>query len=220
VVAGLAAYMISVLIFCVDAKLRCTLERLAQQDLDITVVGIADDYGSFVGLADRYDPNVVLAQGMPHDEPIARWRLRYSAAAWMLIVDPKSEGACFEALGARVSAIIPLSASLAEFIAAIRLVTAGLAVFPQKFLAKSADKSGTIGGQSNETEGGSTRLSKRERVVLTAMADGLSNKEIARRLGISFHTVKFHVASILEKREVDTRTEAVIKAAQLGLVML
>ena len=219
-VAGLAAYMLSVLIFCVDAKLRCTLERLAQQEPDITVVGIADDYRSFVELADRYDPNVVLAQGMPNDEPFAHWQVRYSAAAWVLIVDPKSEGAGFEALSARAPAIIPISASLVEFVAAIRLVAAGLAVFPQKFLTKPSDKPGTIGGQSNETEGGSTGLSKRERAVLTAMADGLSNKEIARRLGISFHTVKFHVASILEKLEVDTRTEAVIKAAQLGLVML
>jgi DNA-binding NarL/FixJ family response regulator len=56
--------------------------------------------------------------------------------------------------------------------------------------------------------------------VLTAMADGLSNKGIARRLGISFHTVKFHVASILEKLDVDTRTEAIVKAVQLGMVML
>ena len=48
------------------------------------------------------------------------------------------------------------------------------------------------------------RLSKREIAVLDAMTDGLSNKEIARRLGISFHTVKFHVASILEKLEAET----------------
>ena len=64
------------------------------------------------------------------------------------------------------------------------------------------------------------RLSKREISVLTTITDGLSNKEIARRLGISFHTVKFHVASILEKLEVDSRAEAVFKAAQLGIVRL
>jgi DNA-binding NarL/FixJ family response regulator len=112
------------------------------------------------------------------------------------------------------------SSSLAEIIATIRLVAGGLAVFPQKLLTKPSDQLGTVGERSNETESGSIRLSKRERAVLTAMADGLSNKEIARQLGISFHTVKFHVASILEKLEVDTRTEAVIKAAQIGLVML
>jgi DNA-binding CsgD family transcriptional regulator len=43
---------------------------------------------------------------------------------------------------------------------------------------------------------------------------------IARRLGISFHTVKFHVASILAKLDADTRTEAVAQGARLGLVML
>ena len=138
----------------------------------------------------------------------------------MVFVDHKSERAGFEALSAGASAILPLSANLSEIIAAIRLVAGGLVVFPQKLFTKSSDKPGIVGGRSNETEGGSTGLSKRERAVLTAMADGLSNKEIARRLGISFHTVKFHVASILEKLDVDTRTEAVIKAAQLGLVML
>jgi DNA-binding NarL/FixJ family response regulator len=52
------------------------------------------------------------------------------------------------------------------------------------------------------------------------MADGASNKAIARRLGISFHTTKFHVAAILAKLNADSRTEAVTRAAQLGLVML
>jgi DNA-binding NarL/FixJ family response regulator len=52
------------------------------------------------------------------------------------------------------------------------------------------------------------------------MADGASNKAIARRLDISFHTVKFHVASILTKLDADSRTEAVTQAARRGFVML
>jgi two-component system, NarL family, nitrate/nitrite response regulator NarL len=64
------------------------------------------------------------------------------------------------------------------------------------------------------------RLTPRERAVLAAMADGVSNKAIARRLGISVHTVKFHVAAILSKLNAESRTEAVARAAHLGLVML
>ncbi len=63
-------------------------------------------------------------------------------------------------------------------------------------------------------------LTARERDVLSALADGASNKAIVRRLGISFHTVKFHVASILAKLDAESRTEAVTQAARLGLVML
>jgi DNA-binding NarL/FixJ family response regulator len=61
------------------------------------------------------------------------------------------------------------------------------------------------------------RLTPRELEVLAAMADGISNKAIA---GISFHTAKFHVAAILAKLNAGSRTEAVARAAQLGLVML
>ena len=212
--------MTSLLIFCGDAKLRRTLEQLAQPDLGIKVVGITDDHRSFVRLADRSYPNVVLTDGMPDDEAFTRWRVRHNNVAWVLVANPKSEGAYFEALHAGVSAIVPPSADLAEIAAIIRIVAGGQVVFSQEFFAKLSGKAEIVNGPSNETEDRRTRLSKRERAVLTAIADGLSNKEIARRLGISVHTVKFHVASILEKLKVDTRTEAVIKAAQLGLVML
>jgi DNA-binding CsgD family transcriptional regulator len=67
---------------------------------------------------------------------------------------------------------------------------------------------------------GTTSLTPREREVLAALADGASNKMIARRLGISFHTAKFHVAALLAKLDVDSRTEAVAVAARQGLVML
>ena len=61
-------------------------------------------------------------------------------------------------------------------------------------------------------------LTPREREVLGLLAEGLTNRAIAERLGISEHTAKFHVNAILGKLGVETRTEAVGEAARLGLV--
>jgi DNA-binding NarL/FixJ family response regulator len=63
-------------------------------------------------------------------------------------------------------------------------------------------------------------LTAREREVLALLGEGLSNKTIAARLGISEHTAKFHVNAILGKLGVDRRAEAIVKAARLGLVVL
>ncbi len=63
-------------------------------------------------------------------------------------------------------------------------------------------------------------LSQRELDVLRALAEGLSNKQIARQLEISEHTVKFHVNAILGKLGVQSRTEAVVRATRAGLILL
>lgn len=63
-------------------------------------------------------------------------------------------------------------------------------------------------------------LTGREREVLGLMAEGLSNKNIALRLEISEHTVKFHVNAILRKLGAQSRTEAVVRATRLGLILL
>jgi DNA-binding NarL/FixJ family response regulator len=63
-------------------------------------------------------------------------------------------------------------------------------------------------------------LTPREREVLDVLAEGLSNKEIAWRLKISEHTVKFHVASIFAKLNVSTRAEAVMQGIRRGLIMM
>jgi two-component system, NarL family, nitrate/nitrite response regulator NarL len=60
----------------------------------------------------------------------------------------------------------------------------------------------------------------RELEVVQLLAAGLTNKEIAQRLGITEHTVKFHVNAILGKLGAATRTEAVVQAARLGIVVL
>jgi DNA-binding NarL/FixJ family response regulator len=61
-------------------------------------------------------------------------------------------------------------------------------------------------------------LTPREVEVLQAVANGLSNKEIARELGISLHTVKFHLESLMRKLGASSRTEAVTKALRLHLL--
>jgi two-component system, NarL family, nitrate/nitrite response regulator NarL len=63
-------------------------------------------------------------------------------------------------------------------------------------------------------------LTARETEVLELVASGLSNKQIAEELKISAHTVKFHVNAILAKLDVHSRTEAVVKAMQLGVVLV
>lgn len=63
-------------------------------------------------------------------------------------------------------------------------------------------------------------LSPREQEVLSLLSEGLSNGEVAARLGISRHTAKFHVNAILDKLGATTRTEAVVLAARIGLLSL
>ncbi|HET9932049.1 MAG TPA: response regulator transcription factor [Polyangiaceae bacterium] len=65
-----------------------------------------------------------------------------------------------------------------------------------------------------------TVLTPREQQVLELLAEGLSNKVIALRLDISEHTAKFHVNSILDKLEADTRTDAVMRAARSGMLAI
>jgi len=107
-----------------------------------------------------------------------------------------------------------------EIVIAIKAVTSGLVVLPRELMPALLN----AGSDADEVLDGNdavrTLLTARELEVLAALADGASNKAIARRLGISFHTAKFHVAAILTKLNADSRTEAVTRAAQLGLVML
>jgi DNA-binding CsgD family transcriptional regulator len=64
------------------------------------------------------------------------------------------------------------------------------------------------------------QLTPRERDVLALLAEGCSNKEIARSLGISVHTAKFHVGSLLDKLDATGRTDAVAHAARRGIIEL
>jgi DNA-binding CsgD family transcriptional regulator len=74
--------------------------------------------------------------------------------------------------------------------------------------------------QRGATEPHGFDLTPRELDVLALLAEGASNKTIARRLGISVHTAKFHVGSLLDKLDATGRTDAVAHAARRGVIHL
>jgi two-component system, NarL family, nitrate/nitrite response regulator NarL len=211
--------MVAIAIFSADPILRRSLEQLLREDPAIAVVGVADDPSAMLRLIDQDHVDAVLADASTREQ-LADWRIQYDRTAFVVLVDGADEGNSLDALYAGARAILPRSAEREEIVVAIKAVTTGLAILPRELLptllngASLADRS--LGGNDS----GRARLTPRELEVLAAMADGASNKAIARRLRISYHTAKFHVAAILAKLDADSRTEAVTRAAQLGLVML
>jgi DNA-binding CsgD family transcriptional regulator len=106
----------------------------------------------------------------------------------------------------RLRGALPREADARQIDAAIRAVAAGLVV-----RVPAARESGFGAMRENEAH---ALLTPRELQVLATLAEGMTNKAIARRLDISLHTVKFHVESLFRKLGARTRTEAVAKAAE------
>ena len=77
-----------------------------------------------------------------------------------------------------------------------------------------------IGSPASQIPPSYESLTPRENEVLAMLAEGLANREIADRLGVSDHTIKFHISSILDKLGASTRTEAVTLGLRMGLIVL
>jgi two-component system, NarL family, nitrate/nitrite response regulator NarL len=110
--------------------------------------------------------------------------------------------------------VLPAEAGTAQIDAALRAVAAGLIV--RSAAAAPQPQHGFAG----YPDAAAPLLTPREIEVLAAIGDGLSNKEVARRLGISQHTVKFHVEALFQKLDATSRAEAVHKGLKRGLIEL
>jgi DNA-binding NarL/FixJ family response regulator len=112
--------------------------------------------------------------------------------------------------------IVPPDATASELRAAVEAVAEGLVVIAlplaRRILTRSSQVQ-AVGGDTLEEP-----LTEREMEVLELLSQGLSNKLIARQLGISEHTVKFHVSSLYTKLGAASRTDAVHRGARLGLI--
>ena len=210
--------MPTVAIYSSDANLRRRLDRLLHANQSFKVAGSAGDAAAFGRLLDQHAVDVALADA-PQDL-LADWCRRFRQTAFVALTS-EAGAEELDALAAGAHAVLARVADDAEVIAAVTAARHGLALLPRPLLGAllAASAIETPGSTSNPADDPSP-LTPRELEVLVAMADGMSNKTIARRLGISYHTVKFHVAAILAKLDADSRTEAVARAAHLGLVML
>ena len=111
--------------------------------------------------------------------------------------------------------------ALADRLAALLGGVAGLSLVAPGHVADAAIVSRQPqSGAEAQTETQGAELTPRELDVLVLMAEGASNKAIAKQLGISVHTAKFHVGSILDKLDATGRTDAVAHAARRGVIHL
>ena len=197
--------------------------RRALEDAGIDVVGEAGDGDQAVMLTETLRPDVVLMDvSMPVLDGIeaARRIAANGSTSKVLVLTMHDEDALrARALRAGAAGFLTKDCELKEVVDAVRAVASGemllspeiahaiLAQFPEEPVdAETTDNNGP--------------LTRREKEVLQAVADGRSTTEIGRELFISVKTVKNHLASIYAKLDARDRTQAVISGVRLGIVQL
>lgn len=211
--------MIRVLIGARSEVVRAGLTSLLTADPRFQVVGTfsIDDLTRVEDL----QPEVVLLDlDSPSDESllaaIQSGGALVNSSLMILTEDPES--LAVDVLGSGLRAILPRYATPEEIIAAIQAAATGLvALHPDIF---DSMLSRIHPGQQSELDPSGQILTPREIEVLRMIAEGLGNKEIASKLSISDHTVKFHISSIFAKLGASNRAEAVTLGIRHGLIMV
>lgn len=201
-----------ILLIAPSARRRCLLrERLLSAGLapasEAAVPSEAADVATSVGLADAVPEGREWLQALMPLQGLA------------VVGGPPSAVDGLRGLALTGWAALPVDVSPAQLRQALEMVDAGFAVAPSGWL-HPAPAAGRVSRADADDHMQEASLTDRETDVLDLLAEGLSNGRIAERLGISPHTVKFHVASIYDKLDARTRTQAVRHALDRGLLHL
>jgi DNA-binding NarL/FixJ family response regulator len=178
----------------------------------IRVAGTAASFGFLRSLISEKAADVFLIELSGDMQPAASrdWLFEFLEVAPVVLLSPDPNPIIFNRMrrdGA--GGLLQLTASSEQIVQAIRSVVAGLTVFDS-----------ALAPQSSEDEPSVEELTPREAEVLQLLAEGLGNREIAFRLNISEHTIKFHIRSILGKLGAASRTDAVARGLRGGLIEL
>ena len=184
--------------------------------------GLLAAYGDLIVLADRaeagdLEPDLdaaVLDLGAGAALPLGLLESGLPVVA--LVSDPSR---AVEAVEAGAAGVLLRDGDGARIHGALSAVVAGLTVVDAPFREALLRVSVALEGEARSDRAGE-ELTAREREVLALLAQGLANRALGRRLGISENTARFHVNAILAKLGARSRTDAVVRAARLGLVLI
>lgn len=206
------------------------LQRVFSAEEDLEVVGEASDGEEAVRQAGRLRPDVVIMDvNLPTInglEATRRIKDDYPQVNVVILTAYDDEEQVYRAVRSGASAYHSKDVNPQELVATIRHVYAGRYVLRQTVLTERElwrwlqERYQRFGGEVLSGERYLAPLSAREMEVLRLMVAGLSNKEIAYRLGISHQTVKNHVTAILDKLGVADRTQATVYALRHGWIPL
>lgn len=200
---------------------REALHRALDVEEDMNVVAEASDGEEAVKLASELKPNVVVMDiVMPKVNGIEATRKIKEIApdtAILILTAYDDEEYVLGLLDAGAAGYLLKSARGRDLVGAIRAIMAGESVLHPNIIARLLKRATVTLVKKNKAQG---LLSERESEVLRLVALGMSNKEVAEELFLSQRTVKAHLTSVFNKLNVASRSEAIVKGLQWGLVTL
>jgi DNA-binding NarL/FixJ family response regulator len=206
--------LVDILVAAFQPEVRAALHRQLSAGGISAAVEIDSAPALQSALADLGEPLVIAGLRWPETAPfLAAGRIHEVPVA--LLLEEGCLDARHAAFRAGATALLPWPIPFAALARALESVACGFRLLPAR-PARPALAAAPASAQSVPPAG----LSLRERELLELVASGLTNKSIARRLGLSINTVKYHLASIFAKLDARTRAEAVSAAARRGELML
>lgn len=216
--------MMRVLVAATNPIVRAGLESIVRTNPDLLAIGSSADSVTLAAAIATHNPDVVLIElSLPEGESVSEKLVALSEVGELpiaILTDTEERDRLPELLRSGVKAILPRSASAEEILQAVEAVATGLVVLHPDAIDILLTLLPISERVVEATIQPLQALTSREIEVLGMLAEGLGNKAIAKRLGISEHTVKFHVSSIFSKLNASSRTEAVTLGARQGLIML
>ena len=191
------------------------LGALLNDQTDMKVVGTATSVAESISCVSELNPDVVvvdfrLTDGTGVDAAVGIRQI-HPETKLIFLTREDSDAARFAALESGASAFIHKSRAASEVVDAIRVVAAGGTLITPRTIAALVSKRRSMDLRLES-------LTSREKEVLRLMAEGISSRDIASRLGISYTTVRTHIRSLGAKLGVHSKLEAILKARELALI--